>query len=320
MNLVGKVLLTSILFPTKLAHLLSVTEEIVDSSLSNLYEELGTIRSSLLSMKRALNEGHGFELDYLNELQSQLFSLTRNHVRGGLFYPPEMSHEDTDPAHAPRGQAVLAALMDETVELCHELLAITEPIHDGPLAAVYSGLQQIEEKLLLIHHDRRWDVPLRELSLIQDALRDVEELRRAGHLANAEKRFVAPPSDSDKTSELLLRPVIRYENSAAVTYLLSRCRRLLHGLLIIAEPVSPGLRPLFRELSTVKRLLGELKLTGASLGDREVTMFQTRLARVDSMRRDGKFLASNGEDVPEGQAVLHNLMEDCYDLLYLLME
>jgi hypothetical protein len=43
------------------------------------------------------------------------------------------------------------------------------------------------------------------------------------------------------------------------------------------------------------------------------------LANFDNIRKDGKFLDSDGE-VPEGQGILHQLLNDCYEVLNELQE
>jgi Protein of unknown function (DUF2408) len=41
-----------------------------------------------------------------------------------------------------------------------------------------------------------------------------------------------------------------------------------------------------------------------------------KLNSIDNMRVDGKFMAGN--EIPEGQGALNNLLADCFDLSYKL--
>jgi len=44
-----------------------------------------------------------------------------------------------------------------------------------------------------------------------------------------------------------------------------------------------------------------------------------KLASMDNMRVDGKFLDKEGE-IPEGQGICNSLLSECYDILYELQE
>lgn len=99
-----------------------------------------------------------------------------------------------------------------------------------------------------------------------------------------------------------------------ILYLLRRCYSLIYKLLESSEPVSESLAPIFNQLSTVKRCLLELKRVDGINNIRELFPFQMKLASLDNLRVDGKFLI-NGQ-IPEGQGTLNALLSECFDIIH----
>jgi len=64
-------------------------------------------------------------------------------------------------------------------------------------------------------------------------------------------------------------------------------------------------------LKEIKADLEKLKQTCKS--EAELVPIQERLGAIDSMQKDGKWVDEKGE-IPAGQAVLHELVDECYDL------
>lgn len=52
---------------------------------------------------------------------------------------------------------------------------------------------------------------------------------------------------------------------------------------------------------------------------RDLYPYQMKLASMDNMRVDGKFLDKDRE-IPEGQGICNSLLSECYDILYELQE
>src|SRR5205823_10210502 len=48
---------------------------------------------------------------------------------------------------------------------------------------------------------------------------------------------------------------------------------------------------------------------------RELYPYQMKLASIDNLRVDGKFLDEDGS-IPEGQGIIMALLNECYDILY----
>jgi len=52
---------------------------------------------------------------------------------------------------------------------------------------------------------------------------------------------------------------------------------------------------------------------------RDLYPYQMKLASMDNMRVDGKFLDKDKE-IPEGQGICNSLLSECYDILYELQD
>ncbi|GAA6025029.1 hypothetical protein JCM8202_002060 [Rhodotorula sphaerocarpa] len=79
------------------------------------------------------------------------------------------------------------------------------------------------------------------------------------------------------------------------------------------------LQPIYDRLSEIRAQLERLVLTHRwTLRETDLYNYQNELARVDALRKDGKFRDADG-NVPEGQMVLLYLLRRCYGLCYRLM-
>lgn len=97
-------------------------------------------------------------------------------------------------------------------------------------------------------------------------------------------------------------------------YLLRRCYSLIYKLLESSEPVSESLQPIHNQLSTVRRCLLDIKRIDGLNNLRELYPFQFKLASLDNLRNDGKFIINN--QIPEGQGTLNALLAECFDIIY----
>lgn len=81
-----------------------------------------------------------------------------------------------------------------------------------------------------------------------------------------------------------------------------------------SEPVSESLQPIHNQLSTVRKCLLEIKRVDGLNNLRELYPFQFKLASLDNLRSDGKFIINN--TIPEGQGTLNALLAECFDIIY----
>lgn len=103
--------------------------------------------------------------------------------------------------------------------------------------------------------------------------------------------------------------------------------------MVLSEPVSEALLPVYNQLSTLKRCLLEVKNSGGVNSARElypyslkvsgrepiqvpwlVSNLALQLNSIDNMRVDGKFEIN--KDIPEGQAAVADLLAECFELNY----
>ncbi|XDG04194.1 hypothetical protein ABKA04_003809 [Annulohypoxylon sp. FPYF3050] len=97
-------------------------------------------------------------------------------------------------------------------------------------------------------------------------------------------------------------------------YLIRRSYGYIYHLMISSEPVSEALLPIYNQLQTLKRCLVEVKNSGGVSSARELYPYSMKLNSIDNMRVDGKFMV--GEDIPEGQGSVTELLAECFDLNY----
>ncbi|KAK4249092.1 hypothetical protein C7999DRAFT_39788 [Corynascus novoguineensis] len=97
-------------------------------------------------------------------------------------------------------------------------------------------------------------------------------------------------------------------------YLIRRSYGYIYYLMNSSEPVSEALLPIYNQLQTLKRCLIEVKNSGGVGSVRELYPYSMKLNSIDNMRVDGKFIVGN--DIPEGQGSVSELLAECFDLNY----
>ncbi|KAI8926447.1 hypothetical protein BC831DRAFT_456228, partial [Entophlyctis helioformis] len=183
------------------------------------------------------------------------------------------------------GQAIVIQLLEASFDDVHELLASREAVSgDNPLRSIYEDLIRIKAKL--------------ERLLLQ-RLGEIDNMREDGKFMD--EHGTVPPGQ------------------AVLHFLLHKCYRHVYKLQTACEPVADSLMPTYNQLITLQKCLNELKRWRVELSPRELIPYQMKLSNIDSERKDGKFLDEDGE-VPEGQGTLHDLLNDCYEILHELQE
>jgi len=84
--------------------------------------------------------------------------------------------------------------------------------------------------------------------------------------------------------------------------------------MVSSEPVSEALLPIYNQLQTLKRCLVEVENSGGVSSPRELYPYSMKLNSIDNMRVDGKFMV--GQDIPEGQGTVNDLLAECFELSY----
>lgn len=78
--------------------------------------------------------------------------------------------------------------------------------------------------------------------------------------------------------------------------------------------MSEALLPIYNQLTTLKKCLLDVKKLGGVSSPRELYPYSMKLNSIDNMRVDGKFMI--GEEIPDGQGNVTQLLEECFELAY----
>jgi hypothetical protein len=189
-----------------------------------------------------------------------------------------------------------------------------------PMYDVLIGIRNDLDKLSIT---QAWSLRETDLYDYQRQLDRIDESRIDGNWLD----------DEGKPAELYVQRTL--------LYLIRRSYGYIYFLMISSEPVSEALLPIYNQLQTLKRCLLEVKNSGGVSSPRELypyimkvrwdgqpvhgfsrilistlTPFSlpSQLNSIDNMRIDGKFMVGN--DIPEGQASVTQLLSDCFDLNY----
>ncbi|KAF2272713.1 uncharacterized protein EI97DRAFT_405577 [Westerdykella ornata] len=160
----------------------------------------------------------------------------------------------------------------------------------------YDKLLNIRNQLQKLSLTQAWSMRETDLWGYQRQLDRIDEARVDGNFVDE-----------------LGRPAELYEQRTLL-YLLRKSYALIYQLLLASEPVSEALKPIYNQLSTLKRCLTEVKNLGGVSHPRELWPYSMKLTSIDDMRVDGKFMIGN--DIPEGQGSVIQLLEECFQLVY----
>lgn len=206
----------------------------------------------------------------MRTLQEELRTIDNSRV-DGKFLAPDGS--------IPAGQALVTGLLEQCFEDAHDLIASKDEISPA-LLPIYNRLQEIRASLERLSLTHRWTLRETDLFAYQMQLQEVDAMRRDG-------KFYLEGGEVP-------------EGQAVLNFLLHKSYRLVYKLLSESEPVAEALMPIHNQLTTVRRCLIEVKKYGGPFTLRELYPYQMKLASIDNMRVDGKFLDEDG-NIPEGE-------------------
>lgn len=164
---------------------------------------------------------------------------------------------------------------------------------------LYNQLIDIKLNLENLLITRRWTLRETDLYNYQNDLKKIEDTRIS----------LIESCSADLKNDLNFKNV-----QVLLLYLLRRCYSLIYKLLESSEPVSESLQPIHNQLSTVRRCLLDIKRIDGLNNLRELYPFQFKLASLDNLRNDGKFIINN--QIPEGQGTLNALLAECFDIIH----
>ncbi|KAL0067197.1 hypothetical protein AAF712_005767 [Marasmius tenuissimus] len=266
----------------------------LEESLSVLSVELTPIHEKLVTIRRklvALAAKHGSHKAELKPLMEELRKIDSQRVDGKFLGPGGI---------VPASQALCSSLLEECFEIAQEIKANEDSKHVAsslkPIHDRLSDLRAELEGLVLTH---RWSLRETDLWNYSLSLQEIDKMRIDG-------KFLDSEGD-------------RPEGQYVLLYLLRRCYGLIYRLLSSSEPVSEELMPIANKLSTVKKCLNEVLKYGGTFSPRDLYPYQLALHQIESRRKDGKFVGSDGS-IPEGQGIISAHLNECHELIEMLKE
>lgn len=315
----------------------------LEDSFRNFPEDLEPTYNQLIKLRKSILQYVTHKEEYKNanketittkigEAKQEIKSIQSKRDSDGLFHS---KFEENDQEKLNNTQTVLNGLLDDCNNLLHDLsiqselsleslfgtltLDDKEPfnqelktIHKN-FESIYYKLIELKTKLENLLVTRRWTMRETDLYSFQKSLKDLDDERillnnkigKINSAANEESISTA----NDQTINQQLR-----KNQILILYLLRRNYSLIYKLLESSEPVSESLQPIHNQLSTVRKCLLEIKRVDGLNNTRELYPFQFKLASLDNLRSDGKFII-NGQ-IPEGQGTLNALLAECFDIIH----
>ncbi|KAI1808101.1 hypothetical protein F4811DRAFT_549193 [Daldinia bambusicola] len=194
-----------------------------------------------------------------------------------------------------KGSESISKLVDRCLDYTKIVLERNGQFPDKwkPLYDVLVGIRNDLDKLSLT---QAWSLRETDLYDYQRQLDRIDESRVNGNWLD----------DQGQPAELYVQRTL--------LYLIRRSYGYIYHLMISSEPVSEALLPIYNQLQTLKRCLVEVKNSGGVTSARELYPYSMKLHSIDNMKVDGKFMV--GEDIPEGQGSVAELLAECFDLNY----
>ncbi|CAO3632220.1 unnamed protein product [Cunninghamella echinulata] len=298
-------------------------ETIYNKFLDTIHEvspELLPIRDQLLRIRRQLLtvacKSH-FTTKDITPLQEELQTIDEKRVDGKF-----LSEKD---GSIPAGQAVIVELLDQVYAYSHDLIIVTTSDFSPSLQSLRGRLVEIKSQLERLELTQKWTMRQTDLFTYQHQLHDIVKLRYTGENKNMshnqdiiddneEQEEDNNNIDENKLGKFLDQSGNAPEGQTVINFLLHKCYRMILILLNESVPVAESLTPVYNQLTTVKKCLEAVKMTGSPCSDEELYPYQMKLASIENSRKDGKFYDCKGF-IPEGQALCVSTLEECYQIL-----
>lgn len=298
-------------------HLLMLLESYVDSCqtildelrkyITQLSPELYPTYERLVSILRCLSAGNTkaeFPARDVKNLKAQLLEIEAEGLAKGIISNTRPLWERY--AVLPQEPSILVGTPQTGESLITNLLIrclVWVEIVEEKQGKIDESFRETYNRLLLTRNNlekllltQAWS--LREINLYYffQELESIDDARIEGG------KFVG---EGGKVSEL-------YEQRTLL-YLLRKSYALIYQLIVSSEPVSEALLPIYNQLKTLKQCLIAVKRVGGVSSPREIYPYSMKLASIDNMRTDGKFMV--GQDIPDGQGAVTQLLEDCFEIV-----
>ncbi|KAI9144567.1 hypothetical protein BKA69DRAFT_1055752 [Paraphysoderma sedebokerense] len=269
---------------SKLNRAYKVAERLLIES-ENIASELEPVHQELVEIYHKLSSPNSTNLTIpeLQILQASLRSIDSKRQNG--------SFVSADGTILP-GQAVLIGTLESAYERISALTVKKDEV-DESLSSVFNELCGVKAKLEEMLNNR-WNVTWGDLAPFHRTLLKIEESRDNGI-------FGKPVNGNIPKGQGVLHTLFH------------QCHRTLYRLQCTLEPIHPALETLQYDLLSIRKILMLLQRMN-NVSHEELNQIGKTLNCYDDLRRDGEF-QMDGEKLP-GQAALHSLLNECYDLLF----
>jgi len=257
--------------------------------LDQLDEPLQVVYERLISVMRSMslaNTKSKFSITEIQKFKSKLKEIEESMV-DGKFVDEE--------GKELRGSEAVSGLLLRCLSWSDIVLERKGVIPDA-FKDKYNILINIRNDLEKLSITQAWSLRETDLYDFQRQLDKIDEARVDGNWLDQD----------GKPAELYVQRTL--------LYLIRRSYGYIYYLMNSSEPVSEALLPIYNQLQTLKRCLIEVKNSGGVGSVRELYPYSMKLNSIDNMRVDGKFMVGN--DIPEGQGSVSELLAECFDLNY----
>ncbi|ORX63419.1 hypothetical protein K493DRAFT_327599 [Basidiobolus meristosporus CBS 931.73] len=253
--------------------------------LRSLRNSLKNMDVELIPIHKRLSARGSYDLDRVREIQGELRDIDGSREYGKFV--------DKDGSIAT-SQAQVIGLLERCYEMTHDIYTSNKIIAE-PLKPIYERLEEMKTQLQKLVVTQRWTLRKTDLWSYQIRLNEIDAIR-------ADVYFYAGKNGIP-------------EGQAVLNYLLQKCYRLVYHLLSSSEPIAEPLILIHNQLVTSRACLLEVKRWEGPLTAHELNPYQLKLASIDNLRVDGRFLDEDN-NVPEDQAIVMSLLNECYDIIY----
>ncbi|KAI5809656.1 hypothetical protein DFH27DRAFT_606082 [Peziza echinospora] len=250
--------------------------DLISPQLEHLHEKLVSIRRTI----RGCEARQTFSTTEVRSYKKQLDDIEATKIDGML-----LGRDGT----VPEGEEIVLELL-EKCQACADEALLRQGSIAPPLRSTAERLYRLRSHLERLSVTQAWS--LRETDLY-DYIIEVQEIDRS----RVDGRFVGEDG------------MVYDEGQDILIYLVRKCYAYVFSLV----PVSESLTPIFNQLQTVRRCLLEVQKAGGVSSSREFYPYSMKLASIDNMRVDGKFMV--GQEVPEGQGRVNSLLAECFEIM-----
>ncbi|PWW75287.1 hypothetical protein C7212DRAFT_198595 [Tuber magnatum] len=266
--------------------------KVLKTALSSIPPELAHVHQRLVSLRRCIRACEAKSKFSASEVMEYLATVKEIDAArvGGKF----VAEDGSIPSG---GQDILDGLLQACYSIIDEALKRQGAVAPG-LKPLAEKLLQTKSQLEKLELTQAWSLRETDLYDFYKSIIGIDESRRGGKFLDSE----------GNTPE---------EGQNALLYMVRRCYAHIYSLISSSEASCPttimALIPIFNQLQTVRRCLKEVQKFGIQ-DDRELYPYSMKLASIENMRVDGRFMVGN--DIPEGQGRVNSLLAECFEICH----